>query len=354
MKYDYPILNKVISNYLSSNTKNLSSHYILSCQHFLEPQIEVYKGFIKLGIKPENISALGKIYSTNFEILKELNDLGIKAIQPIFTGKAFDEEHKSNCLSLLDLVPNGLNDLVVLDDGGELIKIASENNRNISFAVEQTSSGFRKLENLPHGFPVINVARSKTKLTQESPLIARHCFERITKYAEKNHLVSSVFVVIGLGPIGESLRQILVENNFKVTAYDKNDYISLTDILSKDKPNIVIGATGNQIISSNEVEKLPAESAYHFVSVSSSDREFPVAYFRNHDKVHEDVKFKNVTFVNNGFPINFMGNRIESTPIEIEKTLCLLFGSVAHGLVNGYKDSGLIDVPKELESLINS
>ena len=351
MNYNYPILRKVIEHYKSIDG-GLDDFHLVTCQHFLEPQIEMYKGFIEIGIKPENITALGKIYSTNESVLEELKSLDIKATQPEFSGRSFDEEHRNNCKEILNSVSD--KNVVILDDGAEMISVFSENDKNIIFAVEQTSSGFRKLEGSSYNFPIINVARSKIKLTQESPLIARLCFERIMEYVKKNNIESPTFVLVGLGPIGESIREVLNENKFKVDGYDKEDYQSIVELLNSKKPDIVIGATGTQIITGEEIKKLSQDHYFHFISVSSSDREFPVSNFRNHSNTHQDVVAGNVTFANNGFPITFMGNRCEQTPVEIEKTICLLFGSVAHGVKTSYDNAGLINVPESLEDLINS
>ena len=349
MNYEYPILRKVIDHY-KNKVGSVGDFHIVSCQHLLEPQIEIYKGFIELGIKPENITALGKIYSSNKSVVEELNQLGIKAYQPDFTGKPFDEEHRNNCLDLLSKFSQ--EKVIVLDDGAELINVFSEAYNNVLFAVEQTSSGFRKLENLKHKFSIVNVARSKTKLTQESPLIARLCFERILEHMKRFNLTKPKFLLIGLGVIGESMRQILTENNFEVAGYDKDDYISIVNLINDVKPQVVIGATGSQIISEDELSQL--SQALHFISLSSSDREFPVSKFRTTTNVHDDVLSRNFIFANGGFPITFKGNRYESTPVEIEKTIALLFGAVAHGIKVGYKDEGLVNVPEELEGSINT
>lgn len=349
MEYSYPVLKRVIAHYKALNGSYDDLH-IVSCQHLLEPQIEMYKGFLEIGIRPENIVALGKIYSSNKSVIEDLRRLDINAIQPDFTGKPFDEDHRNNCLDLLSRYSN--EKVIVLDDGAELISVFAENYENVLFAVEQTSSGFRKLENLKHKFPIINVARSKTKLTQESPLIARLCFERIVEHAKKYNLDKPKFLLIGLGPIGESMKQILIENNFEVSGYDKKDYSSITDLINGVKPDVIIGATGTQIISEDELSGLSQN--LHFISLSSSDREFPVASFRKNSQAHEDIVSGNLVFANGGFPITFKGNRYESTPVEIEKTISLLFGSVAHGIKFGYEGEGLINVPEELEDLINS
>ncbi|MEI6058073.1 MAG: hypothetical protein WCQ60_03845, partial [bacterium] len=145
--------------------------------------------------------------------------------------------------------------------------------------------------------------------------------------------------------------------NFSIKGFDVN--VSKKDMLmylKNDKPDIIIGATGTSIFDASDLSSLGGEHVYHFLSISSSDREFPVASFRdgNNKKVHNDVVYKNFVFVNNGFPITFLGLKYESTPAEMEKTIALLMGSVLHGATRGFGGGeGLIDVPKELEDLIN-
>ena len=61
----------------------------------------------------------------------------------------------------------------------------------------------------------------------------------------------------------------------------------------------------------------------------------------------------NITIANNGFPITFKGNRFESTPKEIEKTICLLFASVILGIIEKNNlAKGLINIPEKIEKLI--
>ena len=352
MDYSYPLLRKIFNHYKQEG-KDLSDFHLYSCQHLLAPQYEMYKMFIEFGLKPSNIFALGKAYSSNIEVIKELKDLGINVSQPKFTSISFDIEHANNCRGVIKNI-SADDKNIILDDGGYLIEALKD--KAVRFAVEQTSSGFRKLNGVNLNFPVINVARSKTKLTQESPIIARIIFERVETYVQDNSIDSPKFLVIGLGPIGNSILQILTENNLRSKGLDieasEEDVVSY---LKKEEPDIVIGATGVPILSKASLNTLEGKHIFHFISVSSSDREFPVASFRNGNRVHDDIKYKNLVFVNNGFPITFKGNKYESTPLEIEKTIGLLMGSVLHGIVNEFGDQkGIVDVPKELENLVNS
>jgi len=351
MNYEYPLLNKVFKHYKDDKI-DLSNFCIYSCQHLLAPQYEMYKMFIKFGLNPKNIFALGKIYSSNTEIINDLREIGIQVIQPEFYGGSFDSEHKVNCEKLASEVSdNNIN--IILDDGGYLIDALKD--KNIFFAVEQTSSGFRKLENYKIKFPIFNVARSETKLTQESPIIGRIVFERVKNYTLDNKLESPSILIVGLGPIGNSIYQIFSEEKFNVDGFDiEIERKKLLLYLENNKPDIVIGATGTQLLSESDLTMLNNDHIYHFISASSSDREFPVSNFRKNNFIHGDVKYKNFIFVNNSFPITFKGNKYEATPIEIEKTIALLMGSVLHGISRKENlGNGFVDVSKELENLIN-
>lgn len=352
MEYDYPLLEKVSAHYRVHDT-DVSEYHLYSCMHLLGPQLEMYKMFIRFGFKPENIVALGKTYSANEEIIQELRTLGIHVPELIFTGKSFEIEHTQNCSILAeqihDNVPN-----IVLDDGGYLIN--ATRNANVQFAIEQTSSGFRKLDGNPPNFPIFNVARSKTKLTQESPIIARQVFERSMEYAENAHIPQPTVAVIGLGPIGNSVYQVFEAKEFSIQGFDvETSKAEVIAYLQNARPDLVIGATGTNLLNEDDIRTLENDHTYHFISVSSSDREFPVSSFRNGEQVHEDVFYKNFVFVNNGFPITFKGLRDELTPVEIEKTIALLMGSVFHGVINrSNQQRGFVDVPSELEELINA
>ncbi|HRH55708.1 MAG TPA: hypothetical protein PK609_02475 [Candidatus Paceibacterota bacterium] len=140
MEYEYPLLKKVFDHYHKEGV-DLSNTKLYSCMHHLAPQGEMYKRFIAFGFLPQNITVLGKIYSSNAEVTQELRAFGINALQPEFSGRAFDTEHAENCRDVANQIDND-SENVILDDGGFLIHEARA--KSIAFAVEQTSSGFRK------------------------------------------------------------------------------------------------------------------------------------------------------------------------------------------------------------------
>lgn len=356
MEYSYPLLRK-ISDFYAAQTAQATDLRLVSCQHILEPQLHMFRELIMFGFDPAKITVLGKAYSTNHEILAELRQLGVQVLQPEFSGAPFDIEHAANCDYVLSQMPQQV-PCVVLDDGADLIQAFLRAGRKPIFAVEQTSSGFRSLDRVRSDitFPVFNVARSATKLVQESPFIARLSFERLQSYFSDVGMQHPSILIVGLGPIGEALREVLVENNYTVEGFDtKLGHSDLMETVRSLDPDVICGATGFPIFSAAELETMQNVKPLVLVSVSSSDREFPVSGYRTQGGVvHVDIQYRNITFLNNGFPITFAGNRYECTPMEMEKTICLLAGAVMHGVTATQIPLGIIDIPESLEKMVNS
>ena len=362
--YNYPILRRILDFY-KDKTKDTSEIIVVACQHILEPQANMFEKLIGFGLKPENIFVLGKAYSTNKDVMSYIDrELKIRIIQPAFNNKlTFDEQHINNCKIFLEGLKEKIGcaeRVIVLDDGAELISqyINKFPNDTKGVCIEQTSSGFRKLEKIKISLPVINVARSTVKLTQESPFIARLCFERISDYFHKNQMKNPKILVVGLGPIGEAVREILIENKFDVRGFDTVlGHSDLIGAITDSKIDVVVGATGSQILSDDDIKNIDKinDKPLSLISVSSSDREFSPTLFRescNDGLIHIDRKYKNITLANNGFSVTFKGNSFEGTPMEIEKTIALLMGSVIYGVFNNISGRGLVYVPSEIVEII--
>jgi S-adenosylhomocysteine hydrolase len=361
--YNYPLLNKITDLFKDHSKEALNRTYICGCQHILEPQGKMFKFLVDFGIPNNNINILGKIYSTSNEILNELKASGFKVEQPQFDLKnSFDVQHVANCLNLYSSfvkdVPDG-SQIIVIDDGGDMISIFNKNfndiqNRFNLIGIEQTSSGFRKLEKEKLNFPVINVARSPIKLDKESPLIARLGCDRINDVIKSYSISEPRILVIGLGPMGNNVQLILKEEGYFVIGHDIiiNTHDGVLDLVKENSINIIIGVTGTNHITEAQVKKLSEiiSDKLYLISMSSSDREFPSAFLRQESPqnslIHSDAQWKNIILVNNGFPITFKGKRYESTPIEIERTIALLYGSALYASLNTIGEKGFVEVPK--------
>ena len=256
--------------------------------------------------------------------------------------------------------------VIVLDDGAELLNIFSREKGALPSSVkiigiEQTSSGFRKLENEKLRFPVINVARSKIKLGRESPFIARLGCERTEEVLREYKISKPRFLVVGLGPVGDNMVFLLKKSGYSVASHDTaiHSEKELVDLVLKDGINIVIGATGKNILTTEQVRKLDdrASDKIYLISMSSSDREFPATFLRSistklDNSIHGDVSWKNIVLINNGFPITFYGNRYEGLPSEIEETIAQLYGSILYAITTTIEAIGLVDVPKNITDTI--
>ena len=361
--YPYPLLQKIKNSYGPVDATMLQNVYVCACQHLLEPQKRMFQMISEFGIPKKNIFVLGKAYSTNIDILTELQTDRFHAIQPPFKiEESFDKQHKENCEAFLEFfmshIPQG-SKAILLDDGGQLLSVANEHYeklRNFSITgIEQTSSGFNRMKGAELHFPIINVARSSTKLIKESPIIAKLCFERINKTLEQYSITEPRILIVGLGPIGENIFSLFKETDYFTIGHDiKNGNTDeIEDLITANKINIVVGATGSEIMNGSQLmeienEDVSAEKIY-LISVSSSDREFPAVHIRMGSKpsdiIHSDSAYKNIVLVNGGFPVTFKGNRYEANPEKIEKTIALLFGSVLHSIKNSFQENIFVDVP---------
>jgi S-adenosylhomocysteine hydrolase len=367
--YNYPLL-KAITDAFPKQKDSFKDVHICACQHLMEPQEKMFALLSEFGIPKENIHMIGKIYSTSSEILKELQDSSFDAQQPVFDPSvSFDDQHRENCEDLFSKLLGKLAEtstVIIIDDGGELLNVFNDRKDKLPssikiIGIEQTSSGFRKLENKPVSFPIINVARSKIKLDKESPLIARLGCDRIEDVIRQYNIAEPRILVVGLGPMGNNTMLILQEAGYFVTGHDTafHSEKDLTDFMIENRINMVVGVTGKNILTSEQITKLDKKisNKIYFISMSSSDREFPATFLRkdatqSDEGVHGDIHWKNITLINNGFPITFKGKRYESTPIEIEKTIALLYGSALYACSSKITTTGFIDVPEVVTDVI--
>lgn len=367
--YNYPILKKVVDLYEKKNKDDLKGIHILACQHLLEPQAKMFEMLVSFGIPKENIQIFGKIYSTSIEVVEQLTNDAFIVSSPVFIPeKSFDIQHTQNCNNEFERFILSLNKnsskIIILDDGGELLKTVQGNFNKIPnniavIGIEQTSSGFRKLENSVLKFPIFNVARSDKKLLQESPFICSLGCQRVLEVFEKYEIKDPKILIVGLGPIGSNMFSMLQTQGYSVVGYDINNSQNqdLFEFIKESNINVVIGATGSSILNESQVELLNETLDYslYFISMSSSDREFPASYIRTNSSqksVHSDIIFNKIILVNNGFPITFKGNVYESSPQEIELTITLLLGSILEASTSQYKENIFLSVPEKVISLL--
>lgn len=360
-----PIVESIVNAYDGPSLENVR---IIGVQHILETTHAMFQSLYKLGLRPENISILGKCYSTCREVHEEMLRDGID-VSPgsfsYFSHRPFDEFFGEEVQTFLtqcskDFLEKKYDCVIILDDGGKCIRFFSENiHLSIPMiAIEQTSSGYEAIRYNHLPFPVINVARSPVKLTLESPLIARAAAERLYKSLHQRNISCNKALIIGAGPIGKSIQQT-ISSDTQVTIYDENKSLSddrreLSAIIHHFP--LIIGCTGKISVSKNVHKLLRPGTA--LVSVSSSDREFDAVHLRKlipeTQICHTDLMIDDLFLINSGFPVNFDGGRENIEPELIQLTIALIAAGILQARKFENLRPGIIPIDYSMENTIKN
>ncbi len=335
-----PLVDSLVAAY---NGPGFSKVKIIGAQHILETTHAMFRSLYRLGLQPENVSLIGKCYSTCKEVYDEMVDDGIDISSSSFeysSYKPFDEQYSNEVRNFLqshlnDLSSGKYDQIIVLDDGGKCIDFLSKysDNHPPIIAIEQTTAGYDAIRNIRLKFPVINVARSPVKLELESPMIAQAAAERLYVSLQQRNLFPERALLIGGGAIGQAMKNRL-SSDMKVTIYDQNKQLSDCSFFHLEQAikcfPLIIGCTGKTTISHTLHSQISKGTI--LVSVSSSDREFDSVHLRKqiieNDVCHQDLSINDVLLVNSGFPVNFDGARENIKPELIQLTIALITGGI--------------------------
>lgn len=317
----------------------LSNVFILACQHILPSTHMMIRSMINLGLDVNKIAIIGKCYSTNQTVMKNMIREGIfvcESSKKFDSNMSFDEQFRNSINSFLRrqiarMKPDKNSTIIILDDGAELISAAQnliDFYPNV-FGVEQTSSGYHKLAYTSMNFPVKNIALSKEKLNLETPLIAQSILNNLEQKLSLESAEHKEILIVGNGYVGEAMSGLLNKKKYgqhKVTKYDIVQEKSDIDYVDFSNFDLIIGATGNMMMTHNYYPSLKKNTT--LVSVSSSDREFDAVNFRKLSgrkfNTHEDVHYNNIRLLNCGFPINFSGEDRVSVSLDKIQLVCSL------------------------------
>lgn len=302
---------------------SLKNTVIIAVQHLLQTTHSMFQSWYGLKLEPHNIHVLGKCYSSNRIVVKRMLQEGINVSPLSFSfnsHRAFDHQFDDYVEQFLNAIhiPSSTEKIIVLDDGGHLIKAFIQRPNLVKYplsGIEQTSSGYEIIKNLPLNFPIVNVARSNAKLSFEPIFLAEKISQQLRHLIkEKNTLV------LGCGVIGKAIiKEIKPE-----MVYDKNDSSALQEMLPK--ADLIIGCTGNTSISTHHHHLL--KKGCYLISASSSDREFDSVHLRKtfspYHNCHRHLKSDRFNLMNSGFPINFTGAPHSIPPAKIELIRALI------------------------------
>lgn len=356
------LVESVFSLKQAPNLKNIS---LIGAQHILPSTLTMLMSFFDRGLLPENVYLIGKCYSTDLYTYRQLKELGVYVCPTSLQfqkNQPFDlcykESIKGFIKKFLRLRKDNGKKLICVDDGGELIShlnLISKKHRLSLAGLEQTTSGYQKIEQLNLNMGVINVARSFAKIKIESKIVVKTAIQAIYDKVAENSICPKNTLIFGNGAIGGAMADALEENSnvfladidCKKSTGIYEDYLrNLSDF------DLIIGCVGKTVLSLDKIRELREGSI--LISLSSSDREFDIVKPRSTCKgvlsCHDDFKCANgVAVFNCGFPINFSGDATKVDIEEFELTRALLALGILQACEVG-SEKGILSLDKKTQS----
>lgn len=321
---------------------------IVAVQHMLWQTIDLFQALVSLGVRRENIFALGKIYSNSPVVIGALRDQGITIVESTMPPPGeFKQCFMHDVERLWELVSRTLarrdiKRILVLDDGGRCITLMPlELVRKYQVAgVEQTSFGMFLFAENPPPFAVVSWARSAVKLHIGGPIFS-HCLlmKLQSRVLAGAALHNEDVGIIGLGSIGGAMANLVARQNNKVLFYDPDPQLQVPYYLRKRvsqvdsleelmrRSSYVFGCSGRQPF--REKWPLKYRSGIKLFSASAGDQEFnpiikdltdtakltitPPSW----DICAGDGPAGPISIAYRGFPYNFVSRDIEAVPTAI-------------------------------------
>ena len=345
---------------------NLENTLIISVQHLCSTTEVLFDALLDLDLYSENLYVVGKCYSTNPEVLVRLRKKGINALfssSSFNCSVPFDIDFDRNVDEMIKQVISS-NDLfsferiIILDDGGHLLERA-----NVLLpkglpvvGIEQTSSGFNRMQDKNLPFPIINLARSWLKLEYESPIIISLVLRKLKEKLDQ--LDSNVYKVllIGFGVLGQKIHEIL-KDRYLISIFDsvpEKSTIAPNEFKTRLKEfDLIIGCTGSTSLTFDDFRYL--KKPVILASISSSDREFESFKFRKLNPVencHNHVVVNGVTLLNCGFPITFDADYDSIDTDDFQLTRTLILASIYQASVTSQSLQGFLPMEDDLQRTI--
>lgn len=364
---------------------------LVAVQHMLYQTVDLFRATQAIGLQPENIFALGKVYSNSTSVIATIRKMGVTVVESTFPPPGeFDESFKQDITRLWKTVAQQLSSrrikrILVLDDGGKCItNIPSELlERYDVVGVEQTSHGMFVFEENSPPFAVISWARTAVKLKIGGHIFSQYLIDRLHAEFLYGKSLDGVDVgIIGLGSIGRGLADVASRQGARVLFYDPDPNLeipqglrnrltrldSLEELMLRSE--YLLGSSGRNPFK----DKWPMDHrpGIKLLSGSGGDQEFgPIirdlrktASFKvaadTWDITSADGPCGPIRIAYLGFPYNFVSRAAEAVPTRIVQ---LETGGLLAGLIQarnyltlvengGTENSGIHRVSPDLQHLV--
>src|SRR5687768_4380117 len=209
---------------------------MVAVQHMLLQTIDLFKTAGDLGLHPQNVFALGKVYSNSFPVISALRDMGVTVVdstppEPGEFNSYFQRDIKRLWnVAAESLVQRRIKRVLVLDDAGVCIINVPPNvlHRYDVCGVEQTSSGIFLFEDKPPPCPVISWARSAVKLEIGGPIFSHSFLHKFkTQFLRGRSLQGKQIGIIGFGSIGRGVAILAIRDGGHVRFYDPDARLNI-------------------------------------------------------------------------------------------------------------------------------
>lgn len=323
-----------IEEIISQSNEDLSDTILISSLHIMASNATLIQSLNSLGMRYADMYLLGKDYSANQNVADELAQRGAQVHIVRALVNQYSTDYRSLLLlAVIDILKNidatilrnkKTNRILIMDDGGVLISAVNgfEFVRYVSiFGVEQTTSGVNLIGS-KLAFPVVNVARCRRKLIDESPIIAES-FIASLKQNIGGELPGEI-LIIGNGAVGSHIYRQLKKIAPNTKVYDS--MASRSAITSQgsmlrmvSRADVIIGATGSSILTQQFYSHL--RDGVILASASSSNIEFlNDKYIYKTASGSSNLLIKlfngNAVLLNRGYPVNFDRS---PDPIPVDK-----------------------------------
>lgn len=363
VKRKLPLIDKL--THLFSDL-NLENTLIIAVQHLCSTTEVLFDALLELNLCPENLYVVGKCYSTNPEVLARLRKKGINAFlsSAFFNcSVAFDVNFDQNVDEMINEVIAS-NDLflferiIILDDGGHLLERANALlPQGLSLVgIEQTSSGYNRMQDKNLPFPVINLARSWVKLEYESPIIISIVLKKLKEKFDTLSSEVNKVLIIGFGVLGKIIYEIL-KDRYVISVFDldpEKSMIRSDEFKEKLKEfDLIIGCTGSTSLNFDDFKYL--KNPVILASISSSDREFESFKFRRLNPAkncHNYIIANGITLLNCGFPITFDEDYDSIDPDDFQLTRALILASIYQSSFTDQCLKGFLPMDDALQHII--
>ncbi|HYV13540.1 MAG TPA: NAD(P)-dependent oxidoreductase [Pyrinomonadaceae bacterium] len=347
LEVTHALLDRAIASQLSLDADTA----LVTVQHMLEQTVDLFETIADLGLRHQNIFALGKVYSNSSVVIQTLRQRGVTVVDSTMPepGK-FDQYFEQDCRRLWQVVAEALarrriKRILVLDDGGFCITTVPPEllQRYPMCGVEQTSLGMFLFEEKPPPFAVFSWARAAVKLEIGGPIFSQCLIDRLTTgLRERSVFQRAQLGVIGLGSIGRAMANLAAREapeEKQVLFYDPRTNLQICPTLRRHITRVesleelmmrcdcVIGCSGRNPFNNNW--PLNHKPGIRLLSGSGGDQEFGpiINYLKTKPDFHVgedtwDVSSKlgpcgpiHIAYL--GYPYNFVSRAPEAVPTRI-------------------------------------